>query len=175
MPACGHGAWGIKRQYDYVRPVSAIHYLFNGQMVQAWGGAYQGTRDVPGGSWNPYQASTVVTPPFAEYVSGHSTYSASAAEVLKLFTGSDVFGYGVTIGKGTSRVEPGSVPAADILLSWATFTDASDEAGISRRYGGIHFRDGDLEGRRVGHLIGSEAWRKAKKLFAPHASRDNDD
>ena len=85
--------------------------------------------------------------------------------MLKFFTGSDVFGYGVTIAAGSSRVEPGTVPAANLQLSWATFTDASDEAGISRRYGGIHFIDGDLEGRRVGKLIGAAALRKAGKLF----------
>lgn len=168
-------AWGVKRQYDYVRPVTSIRYLFNGQTIQAWGGAYQGTRAIPGESWTPYQAATVVTPPFAEYVSGHSSFSASAAEVLKRFTGSDVFGYSVTIGAGTSFVEPGSVPAADISLSWATFSDAADEAGISRRYGGIHFLDGDLEARRVGRLIGGAAWHKAQKFFAPRTSRDNDD
>lgn len=160
-------SWGIKRQYDYVRPVTGIHYLFGGQTVSAWAGPYLGTQDIPGGSWIPYQANTIVTPPFSEYVSGHSTFSASAAEVLKRFTGSDVFGESVTIGAGTSRVEPGAVPAADLTLSWATFTDAADEAGISRRYGGIHWLDGDLEGRRVGRLIGAAAMRKAKKFFNP--------
>ena len=158
-------SWGIKRQYDSIRPVSSIHFLFASGNVRAWAGPNLGTQMIPGASWRPYQAATVVTPPFAEYVSGHSTFSASAATVLKFFTGSDVFGYGVTIAAGSSRVEPGTVPAANLQLSWATFTDASDEAGISRRFGGIHFIDGDLEGRRVGKLIGAAALRKAGKLF----------
>lgn len=169
-------SWGIKRQYDSIRPVSAIHYLFNGQPVNAWAGPYLGTQSIPGTSWRPYQAATVVTPPFPEYVSGHSTFSASAAEVLKRFTGSDVFGGSVTIGAGTSRVESGTVPANDLTLSWATFTDAADEAGISRRYGGIHFQDADLEGRRVGRLIGAAALKKANSLFDPKShGKDNDD
>ncbi len=157
--------WGVKRVYDYIRPVSSIHFLYAGRNVHAWAGPNLGTQIIPGASWKPYQAARVVTPPFAEYVSGHSTFSASAATVLKYFTGSDVFGFGVTILAGSSRVEPGTVPAANLQLSWATFTDASDEAGISRRYGGIHFIDGDLEGRRVGKLIGAAALKKAGKLF----------
>ena len=161
--------WGIKREYDYIRPVSAIHYLFSGQNVRAWAGPYQGTQEIAGSNWRPYQASTVVTPPFPEYVSGHSTFSAASAETLKLLTGSDVFGGSVTIGAGTSRVEPGSVPSSDLTLSWATFSDAADEAGISRRFGGIHFIDADLEGRRVGRMIGAAAFKKAQKYFAPKA------
>ncbi len=169
-------SWGIKRQYDSIRPVSAIHYLFNGQPVNAWAGPYLGTQSIPGESWRPYQAATVVTPPFPEYLSGHSTFSAAAAEVLKRFTGSDVFGGSVKISAGTSRVEPGVVPANDVTLSWATFTDAADEAGISRRYGGIHFQDADLEGRRVGRMIGAAALKKANSLFNPHSpGKDNDD
>jgi len=125
----------------------------------------RGTGMINGEDWRPYQASTVVTPPFAEYISGHSTYSAAGAEVLKRFTGSDVFKFGVTIPAGSSRVEPGTVPANDVSLTWATFTDAADEAGISRRYGGIHFSDGDLNGRIMGRKIGAAVWHKASRLF----------
>jgi hypothetical protein len=49
-----------------------------------------------------------------------------------------------------------------LTLSWATFSDAADEAGLSRRYGGIHFAAGDLEGRRLGRLAGRAGWRKAE-------------
>ena len=157
--------WGVKRVYDYIRPVSSIHFLYANTNIRAWGGPNLGTQIISGANWKPYQAASIVTPPFAEYVSGHSTFSAAAATVLKLFTGSDVFGFSVTFPAGSSRVEPGTVPAAPLQLSWATFTDASDEAGISRRYGGIHFIDGDLEGRRVGKLIGAAALKKAGKLF----------
>jgi hypothetical protein len=51
------------------------------------------------------------------------------------------------------------------VLSWATFTEAADEAGMSRLYGGIHFRQGDLEGRRIGKLVGEQAWEKARGFF----------
>lgn len=157
--------WGVKRKYDYVRPVTSIHFLYANKNVRAWGGPNQGTQSIPGASWKPYQAATIVTPPFSEYVSGHSTFSAAAATVLKLFTGSDVFGQSVVIPAGSSRVEPGVVPAANLTLSWATFTDAADEAGISRRYGGIHFIPADVEGRRIGKLIGTASLKKSGKLF----------
>lgn len=167
--------WGIKRQYDYVRPVTAIHYLYAGSNVNAWAGPNLGTQSIPGANWRPYQAANVVTPPFAEYVSGHSTFSAAAATALREFTGRDKFGFSVTVPSGSSRVEPGTVPASNVVLSWATFTAAADEAGISRRFGGIHFIDGDLEGRRVGKSIGKAAYEKAEKLFGDDEHHGDDD
>jgi len=157
--------WGIKRQYDYVRPVTSIHYLFGNSQVLAWAGPGQGTQWIPGSAWRPYQAATVVTPPFPEYVSGHSTFSAAAASALRNFTGNDLLGTSVTVAAGTSRVEPGLVPAAPVTLTWATFTDAANEAGISRRYGGIHFVDADLEGRRVGKLLGTAAYKTSQNFI----------
>jgi hypothetical protein len=103
----------------------------------------------------------VVTPPFAEYPSGHSTFSAAAAEVLRRCTGSDAFGATATIEAGSSHIEPGRVPAGDVTLHWDTFSAAADEAGLSRRYGGIHFRQGDLVGRAVGRRVGARVWRLA--------------
>ncbi len=152
-------SWDAKRFFDYVRPVTAIHLLFAGQTVKSWDGL------IDGANWKPYQAANVVTPPFAEYISGHSVFSAAAAESLKLFTKSDHFGGSEIIRAGSSRVEPGLVPAKDTVLYWATFTDAADEAGISRRFGGIHFIDGDLESRKLGRVIGQQAWEKSQKLF----------
>lgn len=166
-------AWDAKRAFDYVRPVTAIHVQFAGKMVTAWAGPGLGTRLIPAETWRPYQAVTVVTPPFPEYFSGHSVFSAAAAEVLRRFTHSDHFGGSVLILKGSSRVEPGLVPAADLTLSWPTFSDAANEAGVSRRFGGIHFIQGDLDGRARGPLVGAQAWRKALKFFNPE--RENDD
>lgn len=48
-----------------------------------------------------------------------------------------------------------------MTLSWETFSAAADEAGLSRRYGGIHFEDGDLEGRRMGRAVGALVWARA--------------
>lgn len=158
-------AWDAKRHYDYVRPITAIRYLKKGKKIRAWGGPGQGTRTIDGEAWQPYQALTFVTPPFSEYVSGHSTFSAAAAEVMKLFTGSDAFNVSHTVRAGSSLVEPGLAPARDVTLSWSTFSEAADEAGMSRLYGGIHFRDGDLEGRKAGRKVGRLVWQKAQGYF----------
>ncbi len=163
-------AWRAKRRWDSVRPVTAVHYLYAGQQIPWWPPVGQPARTVDGKDWQPYQAPSVVTPPFPEFYSGHSVFSAAAAEVLRSFTGGDRFGAFTRIAKGSSRVEPGQSPSADVILSWATFSDAANEAGISRRYGGIHFKDGDLAGRAAGRLIGAQAWRKAKSLFRPNSA-----
>jgi hypothetical protein len=117
----GIACWDTKRAYDSVRPVTAIHFLFAGREVTAWAGPGRGTRRIRGEDWQPY----IATPPFPEYVSGHSTFSSAAAAALARFTGSDRFGSGVTIPAGSSRVEPGTTPATDVTLSWPTFTDAA--------------------------------------------------
>ncbi|GAA5066208.1 hypothetical protein HNP84_001182 [Thermocatellispora tengchongensis] len=152
----GIAAWEVKRDHDTARPITAIRFLYRGQQIPTWGG-----RTIDGATWTPYQPSWFPTPPFAEYVSGHSTFSAAAAEVLRRFTGSDSFGGQVVIARGSSLVEPGVTPAQDVTLRWYTFTQAADEAGVSRRYGGIHFRAGDLEGRALGRSVGAAAWQRA--------------
>ena len=161
----GIAAWDAKRAYDYVRPVTAVHVLYAGMPVRAWAGPYQGTQWIDGANWLPYQPLTFITPPFPEYVSGHSTFSASAAEVLRRFTGSDQFHNHVVIPHGSSRVEPGLTPSRDITLRWPTFSAAAVEAGVSRRYGGIHFKHGDLEGRVLGRRVGSAVWERAQTYF----------
>jgi hypothetical protein len=153
--------WECKRFFDYVRPITAVRYLYAGKPVRAWAGPYLGTQVIPGETFKSY----IATPPFAEYVSGHSTFSAASAEILKSVTGSDAFGAQVTIAAGSSPIEPGAVPAQDVTLSWTTFSDAADQAGMSRRFGGIHFESGDLYARALGRLVGALVWEKAGTYF----------
>lgn len=161
----GIASWDCKRAFDSVRPITAIRFLYKGKWIRSWAGPYKGTKWIKGENWQPYQAANFVTPPFPECVSGHSTFSGAAAEVLKRFTGSDAYGASVTFPAGSSRFEAGRVPARDVTLRWATFMDAANEAGISRLYGGIHFTIGDLEGRAIGHKVGAAVWAKAEALF----------
>jgi hypothetical protein len=117
--------------------------------------------------WVPYQRSTFVSPGFAGYVSGHSTFSRAAAEVLTAFTGSEYFPDGLYehhVGAGALIHEEG--PAEDITLQWATYADAADQAGISRLFMGIHIAADDVEGRRIGSTCGREAWALAGGYFA---------
>lgn len=148
-----------------LRPITAIPLLYKGKTIRAWGGPGKGTVEMDGSQWLPYQLATFPTPPFPDYVSGHSTYSAAAAYVLNAWTGSDRFGYSVTLPSGSSIIEPGVTPARPITLEWRAFTAAADEAGMSRRYGGIHFRRADLAGRQLGRLVAGKAWTRAQSYF----------
>jgi hypothetical protein len=118
-------------------------------------------------TWVPYQRKTFVTPPFASYFSGHSTYSRAAAEVLTRLTGSSYFPGGlgefVAPANGFLKFERG--PTTDVRLQWASYYDAADQAGISRLFGGIHPRVDDFTGRRVGSQVGAGAWALATTYF----------
>jgi len=118
-------------------------------------------------NWWPYQRPTFVTPPFAGYVSGHSTYSRAAAEVMTLFTGSRFFPGG--LGEFLCRKDEFLVfedgPSQDVTLQWATYQDASDQTSLSRIWGGIHPPADDLPGRVMGDVIGKDAFALATTYF----------
>jgi hypothetical protein len=163
-------AWDGKRNWDSVRPITAVRWLMRGKIIQAWGGPYKGPSYIKGEDWIPYFPPTDPTPPFAEYSSGHSTFSCAAAEVLTAFTGRGNFEMTVTIPAGSSRVEPRTdthpgVPAKPITLKWTNFRYAAEQAGKSRQYGGIHFEDGDNHAREAGANVGKQAWAKALTYF----------
>src|SRR5437867_578178 len=157
-------AWHVKRKYDGVRPITAIRYVKQGQTVRAWGGSGRPTEDIPGEKWMPYNPGSNLTPPFPGYISGHSTFSSASATVLQLFTGSDYFGFSTDIPANFGRVEPG-IPAVPTTISFATFSEAAQQAGLSRLYGGIHFSDDNTTGQALGALIGQQAWAKAQTYF----------
>ena len=69
-----------------------------------------------------------------------------------------------TVKAGELKVEAG--PAADVVLQWATYFDAADQAGVSRLFGGIHIRADDFDGRKVGALCGQAAWELAQRHYA---------
>ncbi len=119
------------------------------------------------GEWWPYQRPTFVTPNFAGYVSGHSTFSRAAAEVLTAITGDEYFPGGM----GVFEIEMNDFlvfeqgPSQSFELQWATYRDASDQTSLSRIWGGIHPPIDDIPGRLMGIEIASLAVEKAKSLF----------
>lgn len=141
--------------------------------VRSWSGYVDdpetetaGVEWILGAAWVPYQRPTFVTPAFAAYVSGHSAFSRASAEVLTAMTGSPYFPGGLgthTFPEGSLVFEAG--PTEDIELQWATYRDAADQAGISRRYGGIHVPVDDHPGRLMGEQIGMAAWERASRLW----------
>lgn len=118
-------------------------------------------------NWWPYQRPTFVTPPFAGYISGHSTYSRAAAELLTSLTGDPYFpgGMGEFHCKKNEYLVFEDGPSVDITLQWATYRDASDQCSLSRIYGGIHPPMDDIPGRLIGIKIGTEALDFAEQYF----------
>lgn len=118
-------------------------------------------------NWWPYQRPTFVTPPFAGYVSGHSTYSRAAAEVMTLLTGDEFFpgGYGEFIARKNEFLAFEKGPSVDVKLQWATYRDASDQCSLSRIWGGIHPPADDLPGRKIGEEIGKTAYQFGIQYF----------
>jgi hypothetical protein len=161
------------------QPLAALAGHAGEIAIKAWGGNPADPKTQIGGvkwilasTWVPYQLPTFVTPAFQGYVSGHSTFSRAAAEVLTGFTGSEYFPGGVsgyTIKAGSLKFEQG--PTTDIRLEWATYYDASDQAGQSRLYGGIHVQVDDFTGRTIGSQCGMAAWAKAQLLYSGQATQ----
>lgn len=145
--------------------------------VRAWTGRPDDPETGVGGvdwiravDWTPYQMPSFVTPSFAGYVSGHSTFSRAAAEVLAAITGDEYFPGGLgewTVEAGSLKFEAG--PTQDVVLQGATYADAADQAGVSRLYGGIHVRPDDLNGRVIGQACGRAAWDKAQQYYGADA------
>jgi hypothetical protein len=122
-------AWDAKYTFDFWRPVTAIRNA--------------DTDGNPATDPDTTWMSFIVTPPFPDYVSGHSTFSAAAATVLPLFYGTQDLPF--TIG---SDFLPG------VYRSFSTCLDAAEEAAVSRIYGGIHFRSASEDGLQAGINIG---------------------
>lgn len=136
-------AWDAKYFYHFWRPVTAIR-----------NGDTDGNPDtIKDSTWS----SLIVTPPFPDYVSGHSTFSGAASTVLAMFYGTDqiAFTTGSDILPGTTR-------------SFSRFSDAADEAAASRLYGGIHYRSANDDGLASGISIGE--WTVAN-FMQPKGSR----
>jgi len=115
-------------------------------------------------NWWPYQRPSFVTPPFAGYVSGHSTFSRAAAEIMTSLTGDPFFpgGMGEFAAKKNEFLVFEEGPSEDIVLQWATYRDASDQCSLSRIWGGIHPPADDIPGRLMGIEVGNDAFAKAK-------------
>jgi len=159
----GIAAWDAKKTYDSERPITAIRYLMNETTIIGYGpnGPAEGLMPIRGAAWIPFQPNTFPPPPFPEHVSGHSAFSAAAAEVLKQFTGSDAFGGSYTKKARSMAIDP-ALPSQDLTLQWATFSEAAAEAGMSRIYGGIHFDNANGAGLALGRQVGAQVLAKAR-------------
>jgi len=150
--------WAQKLLYTQARPIQDIRRLWAGQMVKGYDGVF---RD--GGAWMPYQEATFVTPPFPDFPSGHSGFSSMFANIMTQWFGATIntsktvtltdlqlvtfdlsgsvqtqpFGT-VVFPSGSSKVQPGVVPATPTAIAFTSWHDMAESAGLSRRCGGIH-------------------------------------
>ena len=94
-----------------VRPITNMQCALQGQQVQVYQGRYLGVGTIDGDNWTPY----VATPPFPDYISGHSTFSGACSVVMREFFGSDRFlgENRVVFEPGSSVLEPKIVDPAD--------------------------------------------------------------
>lgn len=157
--------WNNKRKFDAVRPFSAINYLYKKQPVTAWGGPGKGTVVLPANEWKSYLEEA----DHPEYPSASACFCAAHTQSARLFLGTDNLSYLVFRPAGSSRIEPGIVPAVDTNLSFNTWTDFANDCGESRLWAGVHFRAavdaskqvcnsfGDMANDYVGSLIDGSA------------------
>ena len=121
--------WDAKYDYDLWRPMTAI--------VQA-------DRDNnPNTTVDPQWMPLITNPPFPEYTSGHSTFSGAADAVMNSVLGSD-FGFA---DRGDNSINS--------LRTYQNFSEAADESGMSRLYGGIHFMSSNMDGLSSGRSLGN--------------------
>jgi len=128
---------------------------------------FAGAGWVRGEEFWTYQRPTFITPPFAGYVSGHSTFSRAAAELMTMLTGDEFFPGGMGEFEAPAHeflvFEDG--PSIDLTLQWATYRDASDQTSLSRIWGGIHPPQDDIPGRIIGMEIAYDSFALAEAYF----------
>lgn len=117
--------------------------------------------------WIPYQRRTFVTPAFPGFISGHSTFSHAAAAALTDYTDSPYFpgGFHEYVARANQYLIFEDGPSVDVRLQWARYTDAADQAGQSRLYGGIHIWPDDRIGRINGASVGALASARAEQYI----------
>jgi hypothetical protein len=174
LHSAGVAAWGLKVDTDYVRPLTAIRELSRLGLLghkddvtglyafDAYSRGAQQIRRINGIDWETYQTpGNSYSPPFGEYVSGHSAFSSAAGKFIELITGSKRFGASV---KTTSLIEQDK--GIPVKLQWDTWQDAWRESGASRIYGGIHFDDGSRQGLKLGQSIGDAVFVEVSRLWS---------
>lgn len=171
-------AWKLKRLNLQARPIQRIRYLYPENK-----------------GWLPYQENNFVTPPFPDFVSGHSTFSATGSRILYKFLRSnsinlegntfsseiltllnpELFSSAsdsksslcqINILPGKSSISTTeTTPLSGCRLSWSTLDDMAEEAGRSRIYGGIHVETSNQAGLALGRELAEILCEKYSKIM----------
>jgi len=166
-------AWKVKRMYLQERPIQAIRKLRPIRTMTMYNGS-TGDNTI----WLPYQESNFVTPPFPDFVSGHSTFSSIGSRILTDFFKTNIIPTNIQIRKedililspilrdmdttcnlceitiypSMSNIESTN-PTTGITLGWTTWDEMASQAGKSRLYGGIHYESSNQGGLALGRYI----------------------
>lgn len=152
-------SWDSKMFYDYARPYALVHEYYKDKKIKAWGGPGKGIVEMNGQEWRPYSPDIFLCPPFPSYTSGHSTISGGCAEVLRLFTGNDYFGESVELIPGSLTEIDTAYYGKPVTITFPTFTEAANMAGISRVMGGYHIQADNVAGLKLGRDVAQQAWK----------------
>lgn len=126
-------SWDHKYYYSNWRPVTGIQHA--------------DTDGNPATTADPAWTPLIATPPFPSYTSGHSTFSSASARVLALFFGTDQISFSTT-----------SDGLAGVTRSFTSLSEAAEEAGQSRIYGGIHWQYDNEAGLASGQALGEHVF-----------------
>lgn len=179
-------AWRLKRDHLQARPIQIVREMeYMSSISQAW------NNKTLGQYWLPYQTLDFVTPPFPDFVSGHSTFSMASAKLFCCLLQSDqvvlnnpmitlpiINKFSPILQDNTlnfsinsvfllpkcSEVQPGVEPTTGVSLGWSTWTGMAQSSGASRIYGGIHIESSNQAGQYLGRLIGDQVWDKLKGI-----------
>lgn len=179
-------AWKLKRSHLQARPIQKIRELYEAEA-----------------DWLPYQESNFVTPPFPDFVSGHSTFSACASRILYqivkknsidlkgvvmnsnllkllnpvLFSetdNSEINMCQINILPGSSGIDTEeTTPLSGISIGWNSLDEMAGEAGISRIYGGIHYNSSNQAGLSLGRELANVICNKYRSIIDFVGFRDS--
>lgn len=177
-------AWRLKRDHLQARPVQKIRqYEYGNELNQSWNSKTQGQY------WLPFQELNFVTPPFPDFVSGHSTFSLSSAKIFCYMFQTDtinlsnpvinnnIINYLTPILPNTANFSlnnifilphksmiENEVPSTGVNLNWNTWSSLARSSGISRIYGGIHVESSNQGGQLLGSNIADKIWNLLKNI-----------
>ncbi len=173
--------WGVKRAHLQARPIQTIRYYYPNETLNYYFG-----EGISSSLWKPYQPDDFMSPPFPDFISGHSTFSAVGARILSRLIGNNLldldlsidaslapllsplfanptnvedqlFLHCFTIFPRTSSVStPEAYPTKAVQMTYNTWDDMAIEAGVSRIYGGIHYESSNYSGYLLGNKIAKE-------------------
>jgi membrane-associated phospholipid phosphatase len=158
-------AWKLKREYLQKRPIQSIRQLPS-EEINYWNGSINSKL------WMPYQEFNFVSPPFPDFISGHSTFSGIGSKILNEYFPpvgklkidgsllkllSPIFeNHDITTGISELTIYPNSSQIQNnggICLIYNSWDEMAEDAGLSRLYGGIHYMSSNLAGLAIGRNL----------------------